>query len=641
MRNCDQNYQADTAEHLPSAPLLQTFLILLSFAWPWQALQIFPQAGIYLDQVLAACIILFTIRLLLQERIYQGSFDLLWPGALLIGLSFFIPHSNSIYMVMSMMLFLVILHMMPSRTVIIHCLWVSLTASAGAALFTLYGWRFALFPTDFLYSSGLTTHFAYTIQDALWIHAIFSMLGFGLSLSAALQKQVYISLTALLFTSLNGIVIVFCVPHLEITLFHAMPRIPDLTLMALLACGLGLYLTARVAAKLILSRRMDFKGEQYVLSGVLIVGALFTLLLGRYPGLEAGLIAGLAATYAWPGPHRINIGHSVLSIRSSVLPLAVLPLVFINHMAVFEYNTSDVRNYVSWYRNTVARGQDEEARKRLEFLHQHFPQERTVSLLLARHVMRDGAYEAASHYLSQAAHPTASSMISPPDSHDLDAALVRLRDALFALPPESRGLAYERALTGLGLENEAWAALRLRAEMHRTPPPTDNDDIKAIQSALKNLLGTSPESIPMDWSNELWVTAYRTAGGKILTIPELPIAGSAILVWRQLSDTHELLWYDDTGALLACSNAALADTESGIGISSAPELDYVYDAKSNTMKIQLVSPDNGILGVLSVNTTENVEITMNDAHQAHGQLEWLQCMWLLQGENNRIESLYQ
>ena len=632
MKNSQQKHNIGDAAHLPSTPLLQAFLILLSFAWPWQALQILPQADFYLDQVLTVLILLFTIKLLVQERIYQGSFDLLWPGVLLIVISLFVPYPTSLNTILSILLFLAILHMMPNRTIIIHCLWLSLMASAGAALFTLYGWVFSLFPTDFIYSSGLTTHFAYTVQDALWIHVICTLLGVGLTLSAASQHKIHVALTALLFTTLNGIVVVYSVPYIEAALIHAIPRISDLDNKTLLACILGLYMTARIAAKLILSRRLDFKGEQYLISAVLIIGAMLTLLLGRYPGLEAGLIAGLAAAYAWPGRHRNNVGYTVFATRTSILPLVVLPLVFINHVIVFEHNTNDVRNYVTWYRNAVATGQTDQARQRLEYLHRHFPQERTVSLLLARHVMYERAYEAASHYLSQAAQPTTSSVIPPPDTTDLEAVLVRLRDALFALPPENRGLAYERALAGLGLYNEAWAALRLRAEMYRTPLLTTIDDVSPIQSALNDLLNTTQESIPMDWPNALWVTAFKAAGGQIITMPELPRSGSAILIWRQLGDTHEMYWYDEQGTLTAYTNAMLADSGSGIGVSSTPELEFIYDATTNTMQIQLVCPDTGILGTLIINTTENIEMTLNDIHQGQGHLEWLQSMWFLHGE---------
>ena len=640
----------------PPLPGASRLMLLLAFAWPWQALQILPALNMYLDMLLTLGIILFCLASLWRERCCLGRFDLLWPAlGLVVGIMFLRP-ANWGHLLLVLLLFLAVLQLRPGRALVLRCFWLSLLAGAGAALITVLGNGVGMFPTDFQVDAQVlslsaniihgsefgtfladsqadtsaVTYSAYSLNDALWLHGFGMILGLALTMAlgrggeGALGKSWALRAMALFCTICHALALY---TGFETTTLVGLPQPAALPWPILLLLLLALYLPARIAAKMLISYKLDFQGLQPIFLLLLGLGTLATLLLGRLPGIEGALLLGWSAAYAEPGkPRPDSVGT-----RLAYLPLLMLPLILWNLLFVSEQNTRDPRHYAARYQQDLATGQSEHAKARLLYLHHHFPEERRCAWLLALHSLQEEAPEAASRYLSRAATPgTQRYLLSPPGSNAMESALVRLRDALSGLAPESRGLAYERALMGMGRSNDAWASLRLRAEALRTAPfpatldqPSQQDILRrSLQNAFRDQLGAGEEVSMPDWDAAQWLAAFEVVGGRRVATPWHEGIRSPLLLWWQLtSESHRL----DLYPLGERRKYQRPVTDEYQVLKAPPTLQSLESG--NMLVLQLSTPTEAAIATLAIPQSEStIFLDMQPVAPATG--DWLQQGWL-------------
>lgn len=489
----------------------RVLLCTMAFLWPWAPYDLVPFAYVPLS-ALATVGLVFCVTIEIrrgQRQRLRVPFELTWPpllyGALCLS-------SGQWPGMLHALCFFATMHLAREKRFIEGLLQLSVVSSTLAAGVALLADSLPILPAAFHLPSGVTLSVGITMGNGMLVLAVAAALACTLAWRHARGRLLW-----LVCAAINGAALLRCAAGLfPVRDTWAPPAlgggVPVATALVIL------WLVARMGARLIVARREGKTGMHAGLAVVLLCAATYATAIPVSSSLPLAFLLALFAAYA-----RLNEeGHAPSGLEAG-LPLALFPLLAFNLCVVQEANPHDQRNYEHFIQAKLETGDFKAAGERLDFVEDFAPGEGRVDLWRARLELARGCPEAAAAAYCAALKKSKPKILAPLTEADRDSVLDRLRDAVSGMPPEERGLAYERALVASERTRDALIVLGLRAEDGAMVAPLD---ARPLAAALAFLLGDPGATQELEsWESAKLLAALQAAGGQVRQAPlNLPLA---------------------------------------------------------------------------------------------------------------------
>lgn len=462
----------------------EALLYPLAVFWPLGAYGWLPGVEISALALLGALLIPAALYGVLRHGKPPLPFELWWPAAALAFLAALPGAAASWEWIGFAALFLGGLALIRSAEQLERCLDLALGGAALLALLHLAAHAFPLLPAALDPASGArAAAHASTLREAA---ALVSCAGLGWGLTfwplrpgARFQRSLH-ALLALLLSAAAASALGPVIAH------GIEPRPAGAWLSLELAPSLlAGWLVARIAAKLWFAPHESAARMRPPLLLFLAASAALPALLGAAPPAAIAIPLALAARAGL----RFEGGTAPWGATAALLAACVV--VALNLVALPLERAADPRNIKHRARTLFEAGSHDALADWSRALGEQAPNAR-AALWEARSQLATGAHAAAADAFAQAKRLDASPPRTWPSVPGLTPAesaafLDRLRDAVSALPPESRGLSYERALVAAGQREQALAALRFRVA--GANEAGDFDGREAMAGAIARALG--------------------------------------------------------------------------------------------------------------------------------------------------------
>ncbi len=436
-------------------------LILFAGAAPWDAFLFIPGIHIRLTWLLALVILALEITDYARSRWLGVRFELLWPACALLLLA--LPPAKLVPMHGAAAILLGLAAARSAGPALARSVVAALAFSVG--LLALYSVIFylmrltapALAPLPSAYSleTGLTAPFGHTEVECV----LLLFMGFAAAWSRFLRND---STTGFLRRSL----LAFAAPLLMALIILASLslgairfwRPPDhfASTGTALAALTGGWLLARILAKSLLQWREMRHTISESTTLILAVLAFFAVLFPLEFRLLWGFLAGTAA-------------GAVQSERQLAPPPAKWALAFVPVALLVAANIGGVhpadrhnpRNYETDARQDFSDANFARLESRMDYVETSWPNERRTHLWRARLALAQDLLHEAAHEIALACRPAGAIrlLLPPPTDDEIDALLVRLRDACSESAARTATLAHIQALLGAGKFKHAEALL--------------------------------------------------------------------------------------------------------------------------------------------------------------------------------------
>lgn len=472
-------------------PAASGLLALFAMAWPWDVYQYVPWVGMRITTLSALGLIVLWLADLTLNRRNRVPFELAWPVAALLVLSWIpvftqgapFPISESAFA----LFFVAVCHFGPSGNEATRYLVYAAVSGTCVAVLSILAFVGVLLPTAHSFPTGEMLAAAHDIPAGILTLLVGLIAGrwFVLGERRTLRFRLAATLAATFIVAALVVVLVPVVRHFPIRLLHSAGR--D-SVWALTALVVTVWLAARVMAKLLIARQNPVRrpATVYFIICAVIVGVALCL-----PFIPRSSYVFLFAVSAACARAKDEPQQTPAWARWCWIPLTLLVVLNLGH--IYPENTYDPRNY------DAANAQDmrddvsfDILYMRMAFFESRSPGESRTHLWRARLALEQGVPETASSEfalsLSKPGTGDPSPILPPPSVAEQDDFLTRLRDYCSSLPEDSRGFAYERALVAAGRDDAALAALRLRV----APPSADVGSLssKPLAETLAQLLGS-------------------------------------------------------------------------------------------------------------------------------------------------------
>lgn len=464
-------------------------LYAFAFVWPLDVFQYVPGLNVNGTDLIALVLVGLMVYDSLKGERLRVPFEILWPVTLLLVLIVIVflrgTANVPLHAPVAIGLFAATIHFARSRAAIEN--WLRAAVFSGAVvssltLLTPMARSAGIVPTAYSLESGAALTFAHDLDAGIQMLILWVVIGAFL-LSGGPQRKVTRRVTALAVLVIGGCLVLVTVPEFSAGVVLALPEYLTFpgTVQAVLL--LVLWLTARVAAKVEVSRRESPPGRHALFLAVIAAMALWTALFPSSPGLFQAYLLGLACAYVAPEKR----GVSLVPLPKIALAVAAV-LVVLNLRSVYPGHQDDPRNYETAARADFENGRFETLRARMDyFVSLHYAEPR-AHLWLARTALAQGLHEEASFAfrLSMAGENDGQLLAGPSENERKDF-LVRLRDHCSALPHPESTVAYERACLAAGDVSATLGSLKLRV---RAPGiEATNLDPAPLAAALAFILG--------------------------------------------------------------------------------------------------------------------------------------------------------
>ena len=453
-------------------------LVLFAAAAPWDAFLFLPGLRIRLTWLLALAILALEIADYARSHWLGVRFELLWPACALLLLA--LPPAKLVPMQGAMAILLGLAAARSAGPALARSVVAALAFSIG--LLALYSVIFflmrftapALAPLPSAYSleTGLLAPFGHTVVECV----LLLFMGFAAAWSRFLRND---SATGFLRRSL---------------LASAAPLLMALVILASLSLGairfwrppdhvastgtalaalVGGWLLARLLAKSLL----EWRDMRHTISEsttlILAVLAFFAVL---FP-LEFRLLWGfLAGTAAGAVQSQRQLAPPPAKWAVAFIPVALL--VAANIGGVHPADTHNPRHYETAARQDFAAADFARLESRMDYVETFWPNERRTHLWRAQLALTQDLLHEAAHEMALACRPAGAvrQLLPPPNDDEIDAVLVRLRDACSESASRTATLAHIQALLGAGKFKHAEALLAQELEESAAIPLPDGLD---------------------------------------------------------------------------------------------------------------------------------------------------------------------
>lgn len=539
----------------PAVSAAEPLLLLLSLVWAWDVYVHVPILGVNLTVCIGTAMVVLWATALVSHMRLRLPFELAWPAALLIGLTWVRAWRGEpvkpLAATGSMLLFAATVQFARSRETITRCLWLSCVSGACVALITLFSRAGLIMPTAYSLKFGLNPKSGANVSQVLENDFLSRMVGlpylaFARDLPDGMATLLACAFAATWFAirGTSGRVryiartclvplIVVVVLMLAWTTAHASQWRLQQPLRtsgpAAASLAAAVWLAARVAAKLEADRRESHAAFHCVFMALLGAAAVLVLCTPWTPRMPHAFLLGLAAAYA--------IGDEQVApsgIKWQPAMLVPLALVVWNMWRVDPANRQDPRNYDTAMQRDLETGALEPLRRRITFFEALSPAERKTHLWRARVAVReDRPHEAAAEFAASLASRDKRRAILPtPTEGEQEDFLMRLRDYCSSLPRPERPFAYEKALVSAGRTEGALAVLKFRAgfpeatalplapiadEASRTFPP---EGARPLAVAVAAILGQEDLAERLaKWPSSNVLTLLKNWGASVESAP--------------------------------------------------------------------------------------------------------------------------
>lgn len=438
-----------------------SLILLFAAAAPWDVFLFVPGLNVRLTAVLALAIIVLEFVDFLHTRHVGVRFELLWPVCVLLVLALPLVRIVPSHGAMA-----ILLGLAAARSVgpllardVVATLAFSI---APLAVYTMVFFFLELgapahspMPSAYAVETGIVMPFGHTVTQCavlFYIGAAAASSRFLHTNSTSRFRMWALLLLAIpLFTALSALA-VFSFAFIRLW------RPPDYITSAgaVIAALAGGWLLARIIAKSFVHwREMRYTVSEdlvNILAGlavfILLFPVEFRLLWGFLPGIAAGAAQS----------------RKDLAPPSRKWAIALIPMAFVvvmNLDGVYPDDTKNPRNYEAaaqqdWLQQNQAR-----LEKRMDFFETYWPEERRTHLWRARVALAEELLHEAAYELTMACQSVDNSdpLLPPPTLEEIDAFLVRLRDACSQSDSATAQLAHIQALLGAGKFKHAEALL--------------------------------------------------------------------------------------------------------------------------------------------------------------------------------------
>ncbi len=436
-------------------------LVVFAAAAPWDVFLFIPGLHIRLTTLLALAILLLEFTDYARSHRLGIRFELLWPAGLL--LLFSLPPARLVPAHGAMAILLGLAVARSAGTALARAIVAALALSVG--LLALYSVVYFLMrrstsaflppPSAYSLETGLTAPFAHTVVECV----LLLFMGFAAAWSRFLRND---SVTGFLRRSL----LAFAAPLLlALAILASLSlgairfwRPPDhvASAGATLAALTGGWLLARILAKSLLQwrdmRHTIAESTTMLLAILALFAVLFPLELRLFWGFLAGTAAGAVQSERPlpPPPANWALGF---------VPLVLL--VAVNIGGVHPADRYNPRNYEIAARQDFADADFARLETRMNYVETAWPRERRTHLWRARAALAQDLLHEAAYEITLTCRPTGAArlLLPPPDEREIDAFLVRLRDACSESTARTAALAHIQGLLGAGKFKHAEALL--------------------------------------------------------------------------------------------------------------------------------------------------------------------------------------
>ncbi len=435
--------------------------LVFAVAAPWDVFLFVPVLHLHLAGILAFAIIALEFVDYVQTRRVGVRFELLWPACALLVLA--LPPFRVVPLRGALAILLGLAAARSVGPLLTRNIVAAMALSIG--LLGLYTLVFLLTqlaapgqspsPSAYSLDTGVLAPFGNTVTEC----AALLFLGLAAASSRFLRNDCASkALRRTVLALAAPLVIVLCalvVSSLDGLAFWR-PRDYFASTGMAAAALIGGWLLARTLAKSFIHwREMRYtisEDTTQMLAGLVFFALLFPLEFRLFWGFVAGIAAGAAQSdrELAPPPPKWTL---------ALLPLAIL--VILNGGGVHPADTNNPRHYESAARQDFARGDYARLENRLDCVETYWPNERRTHLWRARAALAQDLLHEAAYEIMLACRPAgeAALLLPPPSPDEIDAFLVRLRDACSESASRTPALAHIQALLGAGKFNHAEALL--------------------------------------------------------------------------------------------------------------------------------------------------------------------------------------
>jgi len=472
--------------------LRASLILLFAVTAPWDVFLFVPGLGVRLPWLLALCIIALEFADFLYTRRIGIRFELLWPACALLILALppvrIVPAQGAMAVLLGLAAARSVGPLLARDVVAALAFSIAPLALYTVVFFFLQLGAPALSPAPFAYSlqTGLSTPFGHTIMEC----ALLLFVGFA----AACSRFIHTNSTSR-FMQWAPLVAAFPLgvalsALVTLSLDHIyLWRPPDYLISGgrTLAALLGGWLLARIIAKSYIHwREMRFtisEDNVNILAGlaifVLLFPVEFRLLWGFLPGIAAG--AAQCRKDLAPPPWLWAFGL-----------IAVVILVLINVGDVHPADMRNPRNYETAAVEDFAKENYERLETRMDYFETYWPEERRTHLWRARVALARGLLHETAYEIAFACEPTSETelLLPSPPPEEVEAFLIRLRDACSQSKAKTATLAHIQGLLGAGKFKHAEALLE---------QALGESESVTLPEALDPDLETAAHGCPCSW----------------------------------------------------------------------------------------------------------------------------------------------
>lgn len=505
------------------ANLLLPFFALI---WPWDVYGYVPLLDMQATTPVAGALIVLLALDMVHRPRPNVPFSLLWPAAAIAAFALIASPSDGIGVAAAAVFFIAVVHFASDRGRALQCLWLTFFSAAAVATWSLVAFPFGFVPTASIFRdkiSWMPLAFAHSLREGALALVLALLLGVALVPFVYGRRRWIVAAAALPpGASLLLLALQFCVVRYFLTDGGLRPLLAQEP-WRFAVLMLALWLVARVAAVLILSRREAPEERHRLLLIPLLGGAVAALVLCATPRLGHAFLPGLIAAYGWAWRRETQPAMP----RSTLVGAAVLAglLVVVNISHVFLANTHDPRNYEAAVERAMAAGRSDDAEsllRRLEpFTHgeqrYHLWQAR-VSLALGQPLTSAGHFDAAAN----GSKGRRAVGLPAPSEAELDEFVVRMRDYASTHNSPLDRLAFARVLTALDRTNLALATIR--PPTAAVEPARDTvESAPVLTDAVARVMGLDPTPDAMkQWPAEDLLNILESWGAQVEHEPGLP-----------------------------------------------------------------------------------------------------------------------
>jgi len=469
-----------------------TLYVLFAAAAPWDAFLFVPGLNIRLTWLLTLAVIALEFADYLHTRHVGVRFELLWPSCALLILA--LPPMRAVPAQGAAAILLGMAAARSAGPALARDVVAALALSVGAlAVYTVIFFFFQFLapaqsppPSAYSLETGILAPFGHTITEC----ALILFVGLAAAASRFLRNDSAATFPRrmLLALALPLFVALVCLLSFSLGAVGRW-RPPDhfASKATALAALIGGWLLARILAKSFIHwREMRYtisEDTMHILAGLAFFALLFPLEFRFFWGFLAGIAAGAAQAERRLAP---------LPPKWAFALAPVALLVSINISGVHPADKNNPRNYEVAAQQDFAGGQYARLQSRMDYFETSWPDERRTHLWRARAALANELLHEAAHEITIACRPAddARLLLPPPDSQEVDAFLIRLRDACSQSGIKTASLAHIQGLLGAGKFNHAEALLEQALE--------ESADI-ALPEGLSTDLDTAAYGCPCSW----------------------------------------------------------------------------------------------------------------------------------------------